>query len=1064
MKRAAGRRGLYLIESLEQRMLLSGTLYTASAGGSPSGANAQWYLQTFGGGYSPVPWSWISSGMDSYSDARLVITNLPAHTEIALTATEIKLDDNNAQDEDGNWITTEDPATVTIEPGSGGTGNSETLSASHSGQDAYLDYGITGSHVGSTVTLDFSAHLPNFGYWSVQSIEVDWHQATLSLGTSGQPIEGTSEGFFSVTRSGDNLSAGLPFSVTPIGGSAVSGTDFGLNSSYSFAGGQTLNNVQMNPISQQFNDQQPEWTKDYTVALTSGMGYLPAGAPQATLWLKDNDPLNLQISPVIKANTNDTNNNGFEDRWDGAGNGPFDPDLVPLIVTAPMDSKPGASVTLTVGGTDKVKLWRDPFKTSELPPTTPGYWQWDQASLPTLGAVPNTIYVEGIKGSHDVDDVNFTLSATDCGPSPTVFQPVTVRSTVVAVTVNTYLNHDVAWAEGHSYDTLVGTYESSQLWVEAPAAMVTNSAVDWNISDGEPFKDWRAQSWRAQSPGSAAAWIPVPDNEAEGVLQAAGGAAADTWVHTLVYHLAKPNVAAVVSATVNVGNQTFSPSFTLNTKGPVITEVARNFGKTSLALSLQRPGDPNYTTAGLDPNGSVTTNLPGGGGQAMGLIWQNTLTLPQQFLFGGTNYDQNRPGRFFYTQSGETQTRDLRYDSQDKTTGYYISGFSDPPHQQELDGLSVSAGAGAGANNYVVWPNYDTTVTMHDMSGLDATIPAWSVSNITREFHDLPANTFLRPTEGLRETTLAGMFNVDPFTYTDDDLPRQGVDKADAVAAVGQFPFNTTYAYTGMMYVAHNAPAGNPLPAGKGVIAFAENYDDNLQLSIDDTVYLHDTNPDVTTSTGPITLSVGWHKFDVRVAVGAGNSGGPGTDLPNGWNGDMGLGIDYTWPVFGTQQRSEYSPVRNSFTNPNTGNVDYYTAPDGSSNPLFVNGGTAEGKRHSSYKTYLMFSPGGPEDSPVPVAESDWHFNEYYRLHYANNRPDWFNKYALIYADPSGARGTYHGDPLQMSPVGTEFPHWSGALAGNIPFSHLSDQHTSINDKVMLIDANGQPVDPQPVP
>ena len=126
---------------------------------------------------------------------------------------------------------------------------------------------------------------------------------------------------------------------------------------------------------------------------------------------------------------------------------------------------------------------------------------------------------------------------------------------------------------------------------------------------------------------------------------------------------------------------------------------------------------------------------------------------------------------------------------------------------------------------------------------------------------------------GLLETQLSGSFNTGAFTPSNTlkSGPLKGNETSPA-----NFPDNTTFAYTGRVYVPDNGTAGD----GQGQIAFAENFDDNVLVKIDGVTKLNNTSWNTPTGTGGMSLSVGYHDFEVRFGEGGGGVGPNGSGAP----------------------------------------------------------------------------------------------------------------------------------------------------------------------------------------
>ena len=98
---------------------------------------------------------------------------------------------------------------------------------------------------------------------------------------------------------------------------------------------------------------------------------------------------------------------------------------------------------------------------------------------------------------------------------------------------------------------------------------------------------------------------------------------------------------------------------------------------------------------------------------------------------------------------------------------------------------------------------------------------------------------------------------------------------------------NSTYVYTGQIYVADVASSG------QGSISFGESFDDSVRVTIDGVQRLYNTSASTTSKSGTITLAAGWHTFEVRFGQGTGAVGRV-ADATNSWGtGYNNLGFGY---------------------------------------------------------------------------------------------------------------------------------------------------------------------------
>src|SRR5262249_45106302 len=93
---------------------------------------------------------------------------------------------------------------------------------------------------------------------------------------------------------------------------------------------------------------------------------------------------------------------------------------------------------------------------------------------------------------------------------------------------------------------------------------------------------------------------------------------------------------------------------------------------------------------------------------------------------------------------------------------------------------------------------------------------------------------------------------------------------------------NDTWIYTGEVYF----PNANG--DGTGTLSFAKSIDDSTLLIIDGTMYINDIVWYQPVSSGPITLSQGWHSLELRFGNGGGGAGAYPT---NGWTTSYGFGF-----------------------------------------------------------------------------------------------------------------------------------------------------------------------------
>lgn len=139
-------------------------------------------------------------------------------------------------------------------------------------------------------------------------------------------------------------------------------------------------------------------------------------------------------------------------------------------------------------------------------------------------------------------------------------------------------------------------------------------------------------------------------------------------------------------------------------------------------------------------------------------------------------------------------------------------------------------------------------------------------------------STASRTVAGLREGRVAGAFNT--AAGNTSNVVKLGPVMAQLTTGWGT---NETYVYTGQLLVPNNNGDGT------GTLAFAENFDDSVRVTIDGAQRLNNGTWNDATGTGGITLSAGWHDVEFRFGQG---TGGAGPNVNDGWNATLGFGID----------------------------------------------------------------------------------------------------------------------------------------------------------------------------
>ena len=145
--------------------------------------------------------------------------------------------------------------------------------------------------------------------------------------------------------------------------------------------------------------------------------------------------------------------------------------------------------------------------------------------------------------------------------------------------------------------------------------------------------------------------------------------------------------------------------------------------------------------------------------------------------------------------------------------------------------------------------------------------------------------------EGLREGRVNGGFNI--TAPNPGVVPKLTLERAQSTDTVA-FMNDSTWIYTGEI----NVPDNNG--DGTGTIAFGENFDDSVQLVIDGVQRMNNGAWNVPTTSGPLTLSAGWHSFEARFGQGGGGVGPNAVATPL-WTAAIGFGIDTDKTSFGPE-------------------------------------------------------------------------------------------------------------------------------------------------------------------
>jgi hypothetical protein len=179
---------------------------------------------------------------------------------------------------------------------------------------------------------------------------------------------------------------------------------------------------------------------------------------------------------------------------------------------------------------------------------------------------------------------------------------------------------------------------------------------------------------------------------------------------------------------------------------------------------------------------------------------------------------------------------------------------------------------------------------------------------------------------GLRENrSFANVGNIDLTTANNSTVVKLGPVMAQTTAGWGS---NETYTYTGEFFVPDNGTAGDNL----GSFAFAENFDDVVNLRIDSTTYINNSTFNDATGSGEVTLPTGWHPFEVRLGQGGGGAGPVASD---GWAATFGFGLDIAPPIDG----STTSPVQAQYVAPvDNGSMNLFRTNVGSN--LLISAGS----------------------------------------------------------------------------------------------------------------------------
>ena len=155
---------------------------------------------------------------------------------------------------------------------------------------------------------------------------------------------------------------------------------------------------------------------------------------------------------------------------------------------------------------------------------------------------------------------------------------------------------------------------------------------------------------------------------------------------------------------------------------------------------------------------------------------------------------------------------------------------------------------------------------------------------------------------GLREGLLPGSFNITDANTS----PTVRLGPVMAGTAAG-WPTNSTFVYSGEILIPDNGVAED----GFGSVAFGESFDDSVRVDIDGIQRLSNGTWNDSTGTGEIMLAAGWHQVEFRFGQG---TGGVGPVAQDGWNGQLGFGIDLT-PGFDAASPTS-APVQSEYVAP----------------------------------------------------------------------------------------------------------------------------------------------------
>jgi len=436
---------------------------------------------------------------------------------------------------------------------------------------------------------------------------------------------------FIVARSGgDDPYDSTPLTVSySLGGTAFSGeyilTDAStgdvLTGSLTIPAGATYSTIVVTPI----EDHTPRFTDTLIATLTSASQY-SLGTSTATTDIV-NDDLGVTLGDgsaniILDGST--------------AGN----QDLVPLTLTFPSETDPGATLTLSESQDTEADVWA----TSNPGPTdTPLIGDVNGTYVPSItwtygtNTLPSTtLWVAGTGGSASMNDIDFTLGASDAHATSAPAHPTT-KSSATQPTQDVTLrilslnnpndpeSPDELDVTGKTRNWLIGQMVDLEAELVGPPSLTKYATFQWNTPPGNAA--------RLYVPSAPSLVVPITDDDG-GALGGLGrevhtgitqSALDFFWISTT----ASPGSYDTDQVTVSIPLQSdevgflFSSGVTFHVYTPTYTTKLDHVGIVGFAL---HPATSRPTRVGLIPTGTqvggigltATVATPGGPGGTLG--------------------------------------------------------------------------------------------------------------------------------------------------------------------------------------------------------------------------------------------------------------------------------------------------------------------------------------------------------------------------------------------------------------------------------------------------------------